>query len=404
MARINENFIKLPASYLFSEIAKKTAKFREENPGLSLIHMGIGDVTLPLPAASVEAMKRACDDLSDSKTFYGYGPEQGYPFLREKIADYDYHKRNIDISADEIFISDGAKSDCGNIGGLFDINNKVAVCDPVYPVYVDSNVMDGRGGELVSGRWSNIIYLPCDEKNNFVPSLPKEKADIIYLCFPNNPTGAVASKDDLKKWVDYALENNSVIIFDSAYEAFITDDEIPHSIYEIEGARKCAIEIRSFSKTAGFTGVRCGYTVVPKDLTVEGTALWGLWLRRQSTKFNGASYIVQRGAEAIYSVQGRKEVQDNINYYLNNAKIMANELKKAGIFFAGGENSPYIWLKDPKGTKSWELFDKLLKEANVITTPGSGFGACGEGFIRLTAFGSLENTEIGIKHIIDTLR
>ena len=403
--KINENFQKLPAGYLFSEISRRVAEFRTNNPDVKLIHMGIGDVTLPLPNAVIEAMSKAVLDMADAKTFHGYGPEQGYASLRDLIAENDYKVRGVDITPDEIFISDGAKSDCANLGDLFDVDNIVAVCDPVYPVYVDSNVMAGRGGELdETGKWSNILYLNCSADNGFVPAIPKAKADLIYLCFPNNPTGVVASRDQLKAWVDYALSNQAVILFDSAYEAFITDESIPHSIYEIEGAKECAIEIRSFSKTAGFTGMRCGYTVVPKALKRGGTSLRDMWNRRQSTKFNGASYIIQCGAAAVYSDSGKREVRENIDYYMKNAKIIASALKDAGISFFGGENAPYIWFKAPNVTDSWALFDRLLNEANVITTPGVGFGPCGEGYIRLTAFGNATETADAVKRIVSLIQ
>lgn len=403
--KINENFQKLPAGYLFSEISRRVAEFRTANPEVKLIHMGIGDVTLPLPNAVIEAMNKAVQEMADAQTFHGYGPEQGYASLRELIAANDYQARGVDITSDEIFISDGAKSDCANLGDLFAVDNIVAVCDPVYPVYVDSNVMAGRGGELdESGKWSNILYLNCSADNGFVPEIPAAKADLIYLCFPNNPTGVVASRAQLKAWVDYALSNQAVILFDSAYEAFITDDAIPHSIYEIEGAKECAIEIRSFSKTAGFTGMRCGYTVVPKALIRGGASLREMWNRRQSTKFNGASYIIQCGAAAVYSDRGKRQVRANIDYYMNNAKIIASGLQEAGITFYGGENAPYIWFKAPHETDSWALFDRLLNEANVITTPGVGFGPCGEGYIRLTAFGNAAETAEAVKRIVKLIK
>jgi LL-diaminopimelate aminotransferase len=403
--KINENFQKLPAGYLFSEISRRVTEFRTANPEVKLIHMGIGDVTLPLPNAVIEAMNKAVQEMADARTFHGYGPEQGYASLRELIAANDYQARGVDITSDEIFISDGAKSDCANLGDLFAVDNIVAVCDPVYPVYVDSNVMAGRGGELdESGKWSNILYLNCSADNGFVPEIPAAKADLIYLCFPNNPTGVVASRAQLKAWVDYALSNQAVILFDSAYEAFITDDAIPHSIYEIEGAKECAIEIRSFSKTAGFTGMRCGYTVVPKALIRGGASLREMWNRRQSTKFNGASYIIQCGAAAVYSDSGKREVRANIDYYMNNAKIIASGLQEAGITFYGGENAPYIWFKAPHETDSWALFDRLLNEANVITTPGVGFGPCGEGYIRLTAFGNAAETAEAVKRIVKLIK
>lgn len=397
MALINDNFLKLPGSYLFSDIARKISKYREENPDKQLIRLGIGDVTRPLPKACIEAMHKATDELSQKATFKGYGPEQGYDFLISAIIKNDFEPRGIHLSYSEIFINDGAKSDTGNIGDIFTVDNHIAVTDPIYPVYIDSNVMAGRTGSLnADGKWSNVVYMECNEENNFIPQLPDKKVDIIYLCYPNNPTGTTLTKEELKKWVDYALENDSLIFFDAAYEAFIREDNVPHSIYEIEGAKKCAIEFRSFSKTAGFTGVRCGYTVIPDDVTAlssngERIQLNKLWLRRQCTKFNGTSYITQRAAEAIYSEEGKKQVKANIDYYLGNAQIMREGLIKAGLRVYGGINSPYLWLKTPEGTDSWTFFDKLLHEANVVGTPGVGFGPSGEGFLRLTAFGERED-------------
>lgn len=399
MIKINENFLDLQDSYLFSTIAKKVAKFQEENPEKKVIKLGIGDVTLPLVNACVEAMKKAADDLSKKESFKGYGPEQGYDFLREKIVEVDFKSRGIDIEKDEIFVSDGAKCDTGNIVDIFAKNNKVAITDPVYPVYLDTNTMSGRSGKFNSetGKYENIIYMPCTSENNFEPSFPSEVPDMIYLCLPNNPTGTVLTKDQLAKWVEYAKKNKSIILFDSAYEAFITEQNVPHSIYEIEGAKEVAIEFRSFSKTAGFTGVRCGYTVVPKE--VKGYTEFGeeitlnkLWNRRQCTKFNGASYITQRGAEAIYTEEGRKQIKENIAYYQENAKIIIRGLQEAGFIVYGGVNAPYIWLKLPNGVKSWDFFDNLLNEIAVVGTPGVGFGPSGEGYFRLTAFGSRENT------------
>ena len=381
MAKINENYNKLPGSYLFSTIAKKVAAYQTAHPDKEIIKMGIGDVTRPLVPAVIEAMHKAVDEMGTAEGFHGYGPEQGYDFLRNKIVEKDY--AGLGIEADEIFVSDGAKSDCGNIGDIFDVNNKVAVCDPVYPVYVDTNAMAGRAGDYINNHWSNL---------GFMPELPKEKVDMIYLCFPNNPTGVAATKEQLKVWVDYAKENGSVILFDSAYEAFITESDVPHSIYEIEGAKEVAIEFRSFSKTAGFTGTRCAYTVVPKALVVNGTSLNALWNRRQCTKFNGVPYIIQKGAEAVYSDEGHKQIRENIEYYLENAKIIRNALSDAGVEVYGGVNSPYVWAKTPDGMKSWDFFDKLLEEANVVTTPGEGFGPSGEGYIRFTAFSTRENT------------
>lgn len=397
MIQINDNFLKLPGSYLFSDIARKVNSFKTANPDSKLIRLGIGDVTRPLPGVCIEAIRRAADDLSSSATFHGYGPEQGYDFLIEAIIKNDFEPRGIKLSTHEVFINDGAKSDTGNIGDIFGIDNTVAVTDPVYPVYIDSNVMAGRAGSLGgNGCWSNITYLPCNEANNFVPSLPETPADIIYLCFPNNPTGTTLKKHELKLWVDYALTNGSIIFFDAAYEAFIREEDVPHSIYEIEGARRCAIEFRSFSKTAGFTGVRCGYTVIPDELVVKSAdgrevLLNKLWLRRQCTKFNGTSYITQRAAEAIYSAEGKKQVKANIDYYLENARIMREGFGKSGMTVYGGINSPYLWLKTPDGTDSWSFFDILLQKANVVGTPGVGFGPSGEGFLRLTAFGQRED-------------
>lgn len=399
MFTINENFVKLPGSYLFSDIAKRVAAYTAAHPDRSIIRLGIGDVTRPLAPAVVEAMKKACDEMGEASTFRGYGPEQGYDFLREAIAENDYRARGIAISPDEVFVSDGAKSDTGNIGDIFGKDNIVAVCDPVYPVYVDTNAMAGRAGEPQSdGRWSNLVYMPCTEENGFAPALPDKRADMIYLCFPNNPTGASITYEGLQKWVDYALSSGSVILYDSAYEAFITED-IPHSIFEIEGAKKCAIEFRSFSKTAGFTGTRCGYTVVPKELTCGGVSLGALWNRRQTTKFNGVPYIVQRGAEAVYSAEGQKQIRETIAYYLHNAKVIREGLAEAGFTVYGGVNAPYIWLKTPDGLTSWEFFDELINRAGVVGTPGSGFGPSGEGYFRLTSFGSLENSVAAIERI-----
>lgn len=396
MSLINENFLKLQDSYLFSTIAKKVAKYTEENPDKQIIKLGIGDVTRPIVPACVEAMHKAVDEIGTAEGFKGYGPEQGYDFLRTAIVENDYKTRGIEIEKDEIFVSDGAKCDCGNIVDIFGKENKVAITDPVYPVYLDTNIMSGR----------EVIYLPVTAENNFVPELPKEKVDMIYLCFPNNPTGTVLTKEDLKKWVDYAKENNSVILYDAAYEAFITEENIPHSIYEVEGAKEVAIEFRSYSKTAGFTGVRCAYVVIPKELkgkTKDGEEVSynKLWNRRTCTKFNGVSYIVQRAAEATYSEEGRKQIQENINYYLENARIIKQGLEKAGFTCYGGINSPYVWLKVPDGMTSWEFFDELLEKANVVGTPGSGFGPHGEGYFRLTAFGTKENTQKAIERIMN---
>jgi len=398
MPQINENFIKIPATYLFSEIAKRVAQHKAENPDAPIIRMGIGDVSLPLPDASVDAMIIAANEQRSAETFRGYGPEQGYAFLREAIVENDFKSKNIEIEADEIFVSDGAKSDTGNIGDIFDINNRVAITDPSYPVYVDTNAMGGRAGEPTeSGAWTNLVYLPCNAENNFVPALPTEKVDLVYLCYPNNPTGTTLTKDQLTVWVKYAKENNAIILFDAAYEAFITEENVPHSIYEIDGAKDVAIEFRSFSKTAGFTGTRCGYTVVPKQLMGntsggEKVSLNKLWNRRQTTKFNGTSYIVQRAAEATYSTEGKKQVTALLDFYKENASIIREGLVKAGYIVFGGVNAPYVWAKAPQGLGSWEYFDYLLKEKNIVTTPGAGFGASGEGYVRFSAFGSRENT------------
>ena len=392
MAKVNPNYQKLPGSYLFSEIARRTAAYSEAHPEAKLIKMGIGDVTRPLVPAVVEAMHAAVDDLSRAETFHGYGPEQGYDFLRDVIAEKDFAARGVNVSADEIFISDGAKSDCGNIGDILDIDNVVAVCDPVYPVYVDSNAMAGRAGDYDESaeRWTNITYMPTTAENAFCPALPEGRADVIYLCSPNNPTGTVLNAEQLKVWVDYANANGSIIMFDAAYERFITEEGVPHSIYEVEGAKTCAIEFRSFSKTAGFTGARCGYTVVPKELERDGQSLNAMWNRRQCTKFNGASYVIQRGAAAVYSAEGERQIEETLDYYRRNAKVIKEGLEAAGFTVYGAVNSPYIWCKTPEGMGSWEFFDKLLTEANIITTPGAGFGPSGEGYIRLTAFGEAD--------------
>lgn len=395
MLHVNENYSKIKASYLFTEIAHRVSAHQAANPDAKIIRLGIGDVTEPLAPAIIEAMHKAVDDVSKRESFYGYGPEQGYAFLREKVAAVDFAERGVDISADEIFISDGAKCDCGNIQELFGDDVKIAVGDPVYPVYVDTNVMAGRTGVNENGRYANLTYLTCDASNGFVPSPESANGcDIVYLCYPNNPTGAVATKEQLQAWVDWANANKALILFDAAYEAFIRNPSIPHSIYECEGAKKCAIEFRSYSKTAGFTGIRCGYTVVPKDLVAyaaDGSSveLRPMWMRRQTTKFNGASYITQRGAEAIYSPEGREQCRKTIDFYLENGRLMKEALESFGYRVTGGGDSPYLWV-DAKGG-SWEIFDKLLKEANVVTTPGAGFGAAGEGYIRISSFNSREN-------------
>lgn len=404
MAHVNENFLKLPGSYLFSDIAKKVKVYQESHPDKRLIRLGIGDVTRPLPQASIEAMHRAVDEMANKSTFHGYGPEQGYDFLIDTIIKNDFEPRGIELSSSEVFISDGAKSDTGNIGDILGLDNKVAVTDPVYPVYVDSNVMGGRAGQLNGKQWSNITYMPCTAENNFIPSIPSNRIDVIYLCYPNNPTGTTLTKAELKKWVDYALSHDALILFDAAYEAYIREDDIPHSIFEIEGAKRCAIEFRSFSKTAGFTGVRCGYTVIPKEVTAttatgERITLNALWNRRQCTKFNGTSYITQRGAEAIYSKEGKQQVRETIDYYMENARIMREGLTAAGIQVFGGKNAPYLWVKTPEGFTSWQFFDHLLNEANIVSTPGVGFGPSGEGYLRLTAFGQREDCIEAIQRI-----
>lgn len=406
MIRINENFLKLQDSYLFSTIAKKVAEFQKENPSAKIIKLGIGDVTRPIANSVITAMEKAVEEMGNSETFRGYGPEQGYDFLRNKIVEVDYQKLGVDISPDEVFISDGAKCDCGNIVDIFSINNKVAITDPVYPVYLDTNIMSGRTGNYNSetGKYDKIIYIPATAENDFIPELPEEIPDMIYLCYPNNPTGTTLSKEELTKWVAYAKEHGSIILFDAAYEAFITEENVPHSIYEIEGAKEVAIEFRSFSKTAGFTGLRCAYAVVPKVLvgyTENGkeVSIHSLWNRRHGTKFNGVSYPIQRAAEAVYSEEGQKEIKENIQYYLTNAKTIKEGLQEAGFTVFGGVNSPYVWLKVPDGMTSWEFFDTLLKKANVVGTPGVGFGPSGEGYFRLTGFGTKENTIEAIERI-----
>ena len=406
MTRINENFLELQESYLFSTIAKKVEKYSKENPDKKIIKLGIGDVTKPIVPTVIQAMHKAVDEMGTKDGFKGYGPEQGYEFLRKAIVENDYKKRGVDIAEDEIFVSDGAKCDCGNIVDIFAKDNKVAITHPVYPVYLDTNVMAGRSGKYdeEKGIYENIVYLPISAKNDFKPELPKERVDMIYLCFPNNPTGTVLTKEELKKLVDYAKENNSIILYDSAYEAFITEPDIPHTIYEVEGAKDVAIEFRSFSKTAGFTGLRCAYVVIPKEVkgyTNDGKEIEirKLWNRRTCTKFNGVSYIVQKAAEATYTPEGRKEIMENIAYYMENAKIIKQGLEEAGFTVYGGVNSPYVWLKVPENKTSWEFFDDLLENVNVVGTPGSGFGPSGEGYFRLTAFGTRENTVEAINRI-----
>lgn len=397
MALINEHFLKLQSSYLFSDVARKVNSFKTAHPENKIIRMGIGDVTQPLVPAVIEAMHKAVDEMATKEGFHGYGPEQGYPFLINAIIKNDYAPRGITLEENEVFVSDGAKSDCGNIGDILSGDNIIGVLDPVYPVYIDSNVMSGRTGVLENGKWNNVVYIPCTEENNFAPALPSRKVDILYLCYPNNPTGTVLTRKELKKWVDYALRNDVLIMYDSAYEAYIQNPDVPHSIYEIEGARNVAIEFRSFSKTAGFTGVRCGYTVVPKELdglTVGGekVQLGKLWNRRQTTKFNGTSYISQRGAEAVYSKEGKKQVKATIDYYMTNARIMREGLQSCGLKVWGGEDAPYLWVKAPRELSSWEFFDRLLYEQSIVGTPGVGFGPSGEGVLRLTAFGDRGDT------------
>jgi len=404
MAKINENYEKLPGSYLFAEIARRVASFSAEHPEAKLIKLGIGDVTQPLAPAVIEAMHKAVDEMGNKETFRGYGPEQGYDFLRNAIVEHDFRARGAAISVDEIFVSDGAKSDCGNIGDIFSSDNIVAVCDPVYPVYVDTNAMAGRAGEYLTDqeRWSNIHYMPTTAENGFVPEIPNTHVDMIYLCFPNNPTGTTLTKNQLKEWVDYANANDAVILFDAAYEAFITEEDVPHTIYEISGAETCAIEFHSFSKTAGFTGNRCAYTVVPKTLVRQGQSLNAMWNRRHTTKFNGVPYVVQRGAEAVYTEEGAEQVRKTIAFYQENARVIRQGLQQAGLEVYGGVNSPYIWFKTP--TDSWSFFDRLLKEAHVVTTPGAGFGPSGEGYIRVTAFGEADATREAVRRIVDLLK
>ena len=406
MVLINENYLKLTESYLFSDIKKKVTAYQEQHPEARIISLGIGDVTRPIVPAIIDAMHKAVDEMGHAETFRGYGPEQGYRFLQDRIIEHDYRSRGVELDADEIFVGDGAKSDLGNIGDILSVKNRVAVTDPVYPGYVDTNVMAGRAGELAGDgeHWSQIVYLPCTAENNFVPGLPTERPAIIYLCYPNNPTGTALSKEELQKWVDYALENESLILFDAAYEAFIHDENIPHSIYEMKGAKQVAIEFRSFSKTAGFTGLRCGYTVVPKELKLynaagEKVGVNRLWNRRQTTKLNGTSYIVQRAAEAAYSQLGTQQIKESIEYYMRNARLLKESLQRIGLQIFGGDNAPYIWVKTPNGLSSWKFFDRLLHECHIVGTPGVGFGPSGEGYFRLTAFGRYEDTVEAISRI-----
>lgn len=401
MFKINENYLKLPGSYLFSAIGKKVNAYSAAHPDKKIIRLGIGDVTQPLAPAIIEALHGAVDEMGKAETFRGYAPDLGYEFLRNAIAENDYRARGCDIHADEIFVSDGAKCDAGNIQEIFSLDNRIAVCDPVYPVYVDSNVMAGRTGtyDNIAETWSNVIYMPCTEENDFAPEFPKETPDLIYLCFPNNPTGAAITRQRLQEWVDYANRVGAVIIYDTAYEAYISEEKIPHSIYECEGAKACAIELRSFSKNAGFTGVRLGFTVVPKELRCGDVSLHALWARRHGTKYNGAPYLVQRAGEAVYSEAGRIQLKEQVAYYMNNARYIYDGLKEAGYTVSGGVNAPYIWLKAPCGMTSWEFFDCLLEQVNVVGTPGSGFGPSGETYFRLTAFGSYENTVEAMERI-----
>lgn len=401
MFQVNENYLKLPGSYLFSTIGKKVKAYSEANPDKTIIRLGIGDVTQPLAPAIIQAMHEAVDEMAKAETFHGYAPDLGYEFLRTTIAKQDYQDRGCKIEADEIFISDGAKSDCGNMQEVFAADSRIAVCDPVYPVYVDSNVMAGRTGEYdeATGTWSNVIYMPCTAGNGFVPELPKETPDLIYLCVPNNPTGTTLTRDQLKVWVDYAGKVGAVILYDAAYEAYIAENDVPHSIFEIEGARTCAIEFRSFSKNAGFTGVRLGFAVVPKDLKCGDVMVHSLWARRHGTKFNGAPYIIQKAAMAVYSKEGKAQIKGQVAYYMRNAKVIYDGLKEAGYEVYGGVNAPYIWLKVPEGMTSWDFFDYLLEKAGVVGTPGSGFGPSGEGYFRLTAFGTYENTVAALERI-----
>ncbi len=401
MFKLNDNYLKLPGSYLFSTIGKKVKAYSDEHPDKKIIRLGIGDVTQPLAPAIIKALHGAVDEMADAKTFRGYAPDLGYEFLRNAIAENDYKSRGCDIAADEIFVSDGAKSDSANIQEILSLDNKIAVCDPVYPVYVDSNVMAGRTGtyDAAAQTWSDVIYMPCNAENNFVPELPKETPDVIYLCYPNNPTGTTLTKEQLQVWVDYANKVGALIIYDAAYEAYISEDDVPHTIYECEGARSCAIELRSFSKNAGFTGVRLGFTVIPKDIKCGDVMLHSLWARRHGTKYNGAPYIVQRAGEAVYSAEGKAELKEQVAYYMKNARTIKEGLAAAGYTVFGGVNAPYIWLKTPDNMSSWDFFDYLLENVNIVGTPGSGFGPSGEGYFRLTAFGSYENTVEALERI-----
>ncbi len=401
MYKINDNYLKLPGSYLFSTIGKKVAAYSAEHPEKSIIRLGIGDVTQPLAPAILTAMHKAVDEMGCAETFHGYAPDLGYEFLRNAIAEGDYRVRGTDIKADEIFVSDGAKCDSGNIQEIFSLDNKIAVCDPVYPVYVDTNAMAGRTGiyDPKTEMWSNVIYMPCLAENDFAPELPKEEPDMIYLCFPNNPTGSTITKEQLQTWVDYANRVGAIIIYDAAYEAYISEENVPHTIYECEGARTCAIELKSFSKNAGFTGVRLGYTVIPKELKCGDVSLHALWARRHGTKYNGAPYIIQRAGEAVYSEEGKAQLREQVAYYMNNARTIRESLKDAGYTVSGGVNAPYIWLKTPENMTSWQFFDYLLETAGVVGTPGSGFGPSGEGYFRLTAFGTHENTLAALERI-----
>lgn len=404
MASINENFLKLQSNYLFSDIARRVADFKQAHPETDLIRLGIGDVTRPLAPAVIEALHRAVDEMGSEKTFRGYGPEHGYEFLRQAIVENDFAPRGVVLDADEIFINDGAKSDTGNFGDILGQENTICVTDPIYPVYIDSNVMGGRSGNFANGAWDKVTYCPCTAENDFTPALPDHKVDLIYLCYPNNPTGTTLSKAELQKWVDYALAHESLILYDAAYEAYITRPEIPHSIYEIAGAERCAVEFHSYSKTAGFTGLRCGFTVVPKALRVKASTgetvqLNSLWNRRQCTKFNGTAYIVQRAAEAIYTPEGKAQVRETIQYYMENARIMRETLAEVGLQAYGGVDAPYIWFRTPEGTGSWAFFDQLLSEVGVVSTPGVGFGPAGEGYIRLTAFGNRSDCEKAMQRL-----